>query len=285
MREKFPSTQSGSGVLDGLVQNQGVLTIATTNHPERIDDAILNRPSRFDVKYNFALPSESLRKQFAFKWIKKTRDSASEVENLFVRSDDEAIAGDMRAGRSLSSKNRKSLYHHPIAITSDHCPIPLRPDLFHSSYATPTTSPSTPNPEETKLTFTATLPAESRTRSEPSSMSSLSSLDAPIPDLDLRSSPISIPSTSTFGHRAIPNDIVPPCPIIPPFHTQAQTWFSRFANPGVLLHFYNTLFYTPYPGPTLSLPTGSPSSTHAVSDHPISAGYCLIFAWGQPIEW
>ena len=81
--------------LDGLVQNQGVLTIATTNHPELIDDAILNRPSRFDVKYNFALPSEPLRKQFAFKWIKKARDSASEVENLFARSDDEAIAGDI----------------------------------------------------------------------------------------------------------------------------------------------------------------------------------------------
>jgi AAA+ superfamily predicted ATPase len=81
--------------IDGLVQNQGVLTIATTNHPERIDDAILNRPSRFDVKYDFALPNQSLRKQFAFKWIKKSRKSASEVENLFARSDDEAIAGDI----------------------------------------------------------------------------------------------------------------------------------------------------------------------------------------------
>ena len=81
--------------LDGLVQNQGVLTIATTNHPERIDDAILNRPSRFDVKYDFALPSEPLRKQFASKWIKKARNSANEVENLFARTDDDAIAGDI----------------------------------------------------------------------------------------------------------------------------------------------------------------------------------------------
>jgi len=81
--------------LDGLVRNQGVLTIATTNHPERIDDAILNRPSRFDVKYDFALPNETLRKQFSFKWIKKARESTSEVENLFARTDDEAIAGDI----------------------------------------------------------------------------------------------------------------------------------------------------------------------------------------------
>jgi len=57
--------------LDGLAQNDGILTIATTNHPERIDDAILNRPSRFDVKYNFTLPDLDLRKTFASKWIDK----------------------------------------------------------------------------------------------------------------------------------------------------------------------------------------------------------------------
>lgn len=51
--------------------NAGILTIATTNHPERIDDAILNRPSRFDVKYNFALPDSSLRQAFATKWLAK----------------------------------------------------------------------------------------------------------------------------------------------------------------------------------------------------------------------
>ncbi|EJC98776.1 P-loop containing nucleoside triphosphate hydrolase protein [Fomitiporia mediterranea MF3/22] len=57
--------------LDGLGQNEGILTIATTNHPERIDDAILNRPSRFDVKYNFDLPTEKLRVTYASKWIRK----------------------------------------------------------------------------------------------------------------------------------------------------------------------------------------------------------------------
>lgn len=57
--------------LDGLAANQGILTIATTNHPERIDDAIVNRPSRFDVKYNFSLPDVELRRAFARKWIGK----------------------------------------------------------------------------------------------------------------------------------------------------------------------------------------------------------------------
>ena len=51
------------------------MTIATTNHPERIDDAILNRPSRFDVKYNFNLPTESLREEYALKWIRSLSGS------------------------------------------------------------------------------------------------------------------------------------------------------------------------------------------------------------------
>jgi len=57
--------------IDGLGQNEGILTIATTNHPEQIDDAIINRPSRFDVKYNFDLPTEELRRKYAIKWIHK----------------------------------------------------------------------------------------------------------------------------------------------------------------------------------------------------------------------
>lgn len=83
--------------LDGLAQNHGILTIATSNHPERIDDAILNRPSRFDVKYNFSLPREELRKQFAAKWVRKLRDLESDpdIGRLFNRRDDLAIADDV----------------------------------------------------------------------------------------------------------------------------------------------------------------------------------------------
>ncbi|EIM84771.1 P-loop containing nucleoside triphosphate hydrolase protein [Stereum hirsutum FP-91666 SS1] len=67
--------------LDGLAANAGILTIATTNHPERIDDAIVNRPSRFDVKYNFSLPDVELRKAFARKWVGKFGGSGTKEGN------------------------------------------------------------------------------------------------------------------------------------------------------------------------------------------------------------
>ncbi|KAF9000853.1 P-loop containing nucleoside triphosphate hydrolase protein [Cyathus striatus] len=65
--------------LDGLAKNEGILTIATTNHPERIDDSILNRPSRFDVKYNFTLPERDIRKTFSLKWIKKVQELGNDT--------------------------------------------------------------------------------------------------------------------------------------------------------------------------------------------------------------
>lgn len=65
------------------------MTIATTNHPERIDDAILNRPSRFDVKYNFALPDVVMRKTFALRWLAKIRALGPTTGATFEQDADE----------------------------------------------------------------------------------------------------------------------------------------------------------------------------------------------------
>jgi AAA+ superfamily predicted ATPase len=48
--------------------NAGLMTLATTNYPERLDAAIMDRPSRFDRKYHFALPKAEERLAFARKW-------------------------------------------------------------------------------------------------------------------------------------------------------------------------------------------------------------------------
>ncbi|HEY0727631.1 MAG TPA: ATP-binding protein, partial [Pyrinomonadaceae bacterium] len=54
--------------LDGFRVNTGVVVLATTNHPEKLDTAILDRPSRFDRKYTFDLPGEAERLAYVEKW-------------------------------------------------------------------------------------------------------------------------------------------------------------------------------------------------------------------------
>lgn len=50
--------------MDGFAANRGVLTVATTNHPDRLDPALLDRPSRFDRKVTFTLPGKKERRRF-----------------------------------------------------------------------------------------------------------------------------------------------------------------------------------------------------------------------------
>jgi AAA+ superfamily predicted ATPase len=54
--------------LDGFQSNTGVIVLATTNHPQKLDPSILDRPSRFDRKYYFQLPAESERLAYIAKW-------------------------------------------------------------------------------------------------------------------------------------------------------------------------------------------------------------------------
>jgi hypothetical protein len=56
--------------LDGIDTpdaNGGLLLIASTNHPDRLDAALSNRPGRFDVVVEVPLPSELLRLRFLRK--------------------------------------------------------------------------------------------------------------------------------------------------------------------------------------------------------------------------
>ncbi len=54
--------------LDGFAANTGVVALATTNHPERLDPSILDRPSRFDRKYHFDLPGPDERLAYVRLW-------------------------------------------------------------------------------------------------------------------------------------------------------------------------------------------------------------------------
>lgn len=54
--------------LDGFRKNEGILVIATTNHPAKLDPAIVDRPSRFDRKYHFELPALPERLAYLAWW-------------------------------------------------------------------------------------------------------------------------------------------------------------------------------------------------------------------------
>jgi ATP-dependent 26S proteasome regulatory subunit len=54
--------------LDGFHPNTGLVVLATTNHPEKLDSSILDRPSRFDRKYYFQLPADAERRAYIAKW-------------------------------------------------------------------------------------------------------------------------------------------------------------------------------------------------------------------------
>ena len=54
--------------LDGFAANTGVVVLATTNHPDKLDPSILDRPSRFDRKYYFNLPAPPERLAYIVSW-------------------------------------------------------------------------------------------------------------------------------------------------------------------------------------------------------------------------
>jgi hypothetical protein len=68
--------------LDGLAPMEGVLILATTNHPENLDEAVTNRPSRFDRIFVFANPEAAERRVFLEKQFGEAFD-----ERLVSRSE------------------------------------------------------------------------------------------------------------------------------------------------------------------------------------------------------
>jgi SpoVK/Ycf46/Vps4 family AAA+-type ATPase len=65
--------------VDGLENNDGILMVASTNHLDQLDPGLSKRPSRFDRKYLFPLPSKAERIQYVQFWRQKL-EAKPEVE-------------------------------------------------------------------------------------------------------------------------------------------------------------------------------------------------------------
>ncbi|KAJ0109109.1 ATPase [Diaporthe amygdali] len=65
--------------VDGLKSNDGIFMIGSTNHLDRLDPGISQRPSRFDRKYLFDNPNKKERTMYCEFWQNKLKDN-KEIE-------------------------------------------------------------------------------------------------------------------------------------------------------------------------------------------------------------
>lgn len=63
--------------VDGLENNDGIFMVASTNYLDRLDPGLSSRPSRFDRKYLFPLPSQHERTLYCEYWRNKLKSKPS----------------------------------------------------------------------------------------------------------------------------------------------------------------------------------------------------------------
>ena len=78
--ENSHSTSRLLNILDGVKQIEDVVYIATTNYPEKLQDRITNRPSRFDRRYKVELPNEEIREAYI-----RHKLTDEDIENVDIK--------------------------------------------------------------------------------------------------------------------------------------------------------------------------------------------------------
>lgn len=86
-------------LLDGELQIDNVVFIATTNYPEKLDRRIVNRPSRFDLVKKIGMPSAEARRTYI---LAKEPDAAT---NMITVVDEELV----KSAQALRSKAAEDL--------------------------------------------------------------------------------------------------------------------------------------------------------------------------------
>lgn len=97
--ESSRSVSQVLNLLDGVKQVENIVYLATTNYPEKLEERVKNRPSRFDRRYELSLPDADVRRAYLQaklkeediqgidlnKWVKDTEGlSLSHLKDLVV---------------------------------------------------------------------------------------------------------------------------------------------------------------------------------------------------------
>lgn len=72
--------------MDGIHENKGLITVLTSNNPEKLPNALLDRPGRFHEILMFDLPNESVRKDMLITWL-GTEIESEKLSMLLAETD------------------------------------------------------------------------------------------------------------------------------------------------------------------------------------------------------
>lgn len=79
-------------LLDGVNQMDNVVYLGTTNYPEQLKERILNRPSRFDRRYEVGMPNPEVRKEYFKKKLSETDISKVDLDKWVKETEGLSLA-------------------------------------------------------------------------------------------------------------------------------------------------------------------------------------------------
>lgn len=79
-------------ILDGMNHMDNIVYLATTNYPEELADRVINRPSRFDRRYEIGMPNEEVRKYYFEHTLKPEDLKEINIDEWVSRTDKMSIA-------------------------------------------------------------------------------------------------------------------------------------------------------------------------------------------------
>lgn len=97
-------------ILDGNMQHDNIVTIATTNNPDKLGDRLTNRPSRFDVRREMTVPNAIVRDYYIRNKLKPRDLKKINMEDLVKTT----------AGYSIDHLKELLLMIHVLKYDKDH---------------------------------------------------------------------------------------------------------------------------------------------------------------------
>lgn len=78
-------------LLDGINSVSNIAFVATTNYPERLEERLSNRPSRFDKRFKIGLPDATCRKVY-FEFLCSKAPDAIDIDKWVEDTDEFSVA-------------------------------------------------------------------------------------------------------------------------------------------------------------------------------------------------